>query len=95
LHALRDVPDERRTARFYCVLVLLRHATDPEPLIAEGIWEGRILPARQGDDGFGYDPVFLDLERGQSAAQLPVSLKNRISHRGQALAALQARLALR
>jgi XTP/dITP diphosphohydrolase len=95
LHALRGVPDERRSARFYCVLVLLRHATDPEPLIAEGIWAGRILHARQGQAGFGYDPVFLDIQRGQSAAELPVSLKNRISHRGQALATLRARLAAR
>jgi XTP/dITP diphosphohydrolase len=95
LHALRGVPDEHRGARFYCVLVLLRHANDPEPLIAEGIWAGRILHARQGQAGFGYDPVFLDIERGQSAAELPVSLKNRISHRGQALATLRARLAAR
>ncbi|RXR04247.1 RdgB/HAM1 family non-canonical purine NTP pyrophosphatase [Pseudoxanthomonas composti] len=93
LEALRDVPDAQRSARFYCVLVLLRHANDPQPLIAEGVWEGRILHARQGQGGFGYDPVFLDLARGQSAAELPAALKNRISHRGQALATLQARLA--
>ena len=93
LEALRDVPDAQRSARFYCVLALLRHANDPQPLIAEGVWEGRILHARQGQGGFGYDPVFLDLARGQSAAELPAALKNRISHRGQALATLQARLA--
>lgn len=93
LAALDGVPDERRTARFYCVLALLRHADDPQPLIAEGVWEGRILTARQGMGGFGYDPVFLDPQRGCSAAELEPSLKNRISHRGLALTMLRERLA--
>jgi XTP/dITP diphosphohydrolase len=93
LAALEDVPDDRRTARFYCVLALLRHAEDPQPVIAEGVWEGRILHARRGTGGFGYDPVFFDPERGCSAAELDPVLKNRISHRGRALAALRGRLA--
>lgn len=92
LHALRDVPDAQRTAHFYCVLVLLRHAEDPQPLLVEGSWRGRILHARAGDGGHGYDPVFFDPEHGQSAAQMPLALKNRISHRGQALALLRKQL---
>lgn len=93
LAALEHVPDAGRGARFYCVLALLRHAEDPQPLIAEGLWRGRILRERRGEGGFGYDPVFYDPERGCSAAELDAALKNRISHRGRALAALRERLA--
>ena len=93
LTALEGVPEARRSARFYCVLALLRHAEDPQPLIAEGRWEGRILTARAGSGGFGYDPVFFDPERGMSAAELDPALKNRISHRGLALAVLRQRIA--
>ena len=93
LDALREVPDDRRTAHFHAVIVLLRHAEDPQPLIAEGSWHGRILHAPRGAGGFGYDPVFLDPEQGRSAAELDPALKNRISHRGRAMAALQRRLA--
>ncbi|MFZ2754345.1 MAG: RdgB/HAM1 family non-canonical purine NTP pyrophosphatase [Lysobacteraceae bacterium] len=89
LDALREVPEQRRTARFVCVLALLRHADDPQPLIAEGVWEGRILSAPRGDGGFGYDPVFFDPERNMGAAELDAALKNRISHRGRALALLR------
>lgn len=92
LDALRDVPGDRRGARFVCVLALLRHAEDPQPLIAEGVWEGRILSAPRGDRGFGYDPVFFDPERGMGAAELDAALKNRISHRGRALALLRDKL---
>lgn len=95
LQALREVPDARRTARFYCVLALLRHADDPMPLIAEGTWEGRILPAPRGTGGFGYDPVFLDPDTGLSAAELDPGTKNRTSHRARALAVLAARLQTR
>ena len=95
LQALREVPDARRTARFYCVLALLRHADDPMPLIAEGAWEGRILPAPRGTGGFGYDPVFLDPDTGLSAAELDPGTKNRTSHRARALAVLAARLQAR
>ena len=94
LDALYEVPDERRGAHFHAAVVLLRHAEDPQPLIAEGSWHGRILHAPRGAGGFGYDPVFLDLERGCSAAELDPALKNRISHRGVALAALRGKLAL-
>lgn len=93
LDALRDVPDAQRTAHFYCVLVLLHHADDPQPLIVEGEWRGRILRERRGTGGHGYDPVFLDPQLGRSAAELEVALKNRISHRGRALATLRERLA--
>ncbi|MFD0739188.1 RdgB/HAM1 family non-canonical purine NTP pyrophosphatase [Lysobacter koreensis] len=92
LDALRGVPAAQRSAHFYAVIVLLRDADDAQPLIAEGIWPGVILDAPRGDGGFGYDPVFLDPHRGLSAAEIEPSLKNRISHRGLALASLRARL---
>ncbi|TKS55210.1 RdgB/HAM1 family non-canonical purine NTP pyrophosphatase [Luteimonas yindakuii] len=93
LAALRDVPAHARTARFYCVLVLVRHGDDPQPLIAEGIWAGHILEAARGGHGFGYDPLFLDPQSGLSAAELSPTVKNRISHRGRALAVLRERIA--
>lgn len=92
LEALEGVPDDRRSARFCCALVLLRHAEDPQPLIAEGRWEGRILHAPRGNNGFGYDPVFLDPENNLTAAELDPAIKNRISHRGRALQLLRQRL---
>lgn len=93
LAELAEVPEARRTARFISVIVFLRHARDEQPLIVEGLWEGRVLDAPRGDGGFGYDPVFFDPVLGQGAAELPADLKNRVSHRGKALAALRARLA--
>ena len=92
LEAMHGVPETDRTARFYCVIVVLRSPDDPQPLIAEGEWHGRILEAPRGTGGFGYDPVFFDPAHDCSAAELDPSLKNRISHRGRALAALQPRL---
>ena len=92
LKALQDVPDARRTAHFYCVLVLLRRADDPQPLIVEGEWRGRILAASRGNGGHGYDPVFFDPAYGLSAAEMDPVLKNRLSHRGKALASLKQRL---
>jgi len=92
LEDMRGVPGQARGARFYCVLVLLRGADDPQPLIAEGSWEGRILERPRGDRGFGYDPVFLDPDNACSAAELDPVVKNTISHRGRALAALKQRL---
>lgn len=92
LAAMKDVPAAQRGAHFHAVIVLLRHAEDPQPLIAEGSWPGVILDARRGRGGFGYDPVFLDPEHGRSAAEIEPVLKNRISHRGRALAILRARL---
>jgi XTP/dITP diphosphohydrolase len=93
LDALAGVPDEHRGACFHCVLALLRHAGDPVPLICSGTWEGRILRAPAGGGGFGYDPLFLVEAEGCSAAELPRELKNRLSHRGQALARLLHALA--
>ena len=93
LQAMRDLPDARRSAHFYCVLVLLRHADDPQPLLAEGQWNGRILHERRGSGGHGYDPVFFDPIHGRSAAEMEPAFKNGISHRGQALAVLKQRLA--
>ncbi|ODU51525.1 MAG: non-canonical purine NTP pyrophosphatase, RdgB/HAM1 family [Lysobacteraceae bacterium SCN 69-48] len=93
LGALAGVPDDARGARFVCVLALVRHADDPMPVIAEGRWEGRILHARSGSGGFGYDPVFFSPAHGCSAAALPAEVKNRDSHRGIALARLRTLLA--
>jgi XTP/dITP diphosphohydrolase len=81
-----------RAARFQCVLVLLRHAADPMPIIAEGTWEGSILASPRGSNGFGYDPVFLVPGYGCSAAELPSETKNALSHRGQALRQFLAQL---
>ena len=92
LGELAEVPDAARGARFVCVLALVRHADDPMPLVAEGIWEGRILHERTGANGFGYDPVFFSPAHGLGAAELPAATKNRDSHRGIALAKLRARL---
>lgn len=92
LQALDGLPDARRSARFYAVIVLLRHADDPQPLIAEGRWEGRILDAPRGNNGFGYNPVFFDPACGLTAAEMEPAQKNRISHRALALQALRGRL---
>ena len=92
LREIDGIEDPARTARLVCVLALVRHAEDPMPLVAEGSWEGRVLRARRGGNGFGYDPVFFSPLHGCSAAELPADVKNRDSHRGQALAALRDRL---
>jgi XTP/dITP diphosphohydrolase len=89
LAALHDVPESARSANFYCVIVLVQSAHDPAPLIAEGRWHGRILEAPRGNGGFGYDPVFFDPVLGKGAAELETATKNRVSHRGQALARLR------
>ena len=85
LQALKDVPDAERTARFQCVMVYMAHAKDPTPLICQGTWEGRILYEPRGENGFGYDPVFFVPTHNCSAAELESSVKNQLSHRGQAL----------
>ena len=84
---LSNVKQDRK-AYYCCVMVLLRHRDDPRPLVAEGIWRGEIARAPRGRNGFGYDPLFLLPERGLTAAELDPAQKNRISHRGQALAKL-------
>jgi len=92
LERLHDVPNEQRSARFQCVLVYLRHPLDPTPLICQGTWEGRILTAPQGANGFGYDPLFLDPTTGLSSAELSKAEKNTRSHRAKALQGLLAQL---
>jgi len=82
---LKEVPEEQRTARFQCLMVFMAHDEDPTPLICQGSWEGRILFAPQGDNGFGYDPLFWVPGEQCTSAELPSELKNRLSHRGQAL----------
>lgn len=89
---LADVPESERTARFQCVLVYLRHAEDPTPLICQGTWEGRLLFEPRGRNGFGYDPIFLVPTHGCSSAELDPDTKNQLSHRGQALRRLRERL---
>ncbi len=90
---LQDVTDERRGARYCCVLALVRGPNDPAPLFAHGEWPGRIARAAAGNGGFGYDPYFIPAGVGVTAAQLSAADKNRRSHRGQALRALAAQLA--
>ncbi|MGB5451373.1 MAG: RdgB/HAM1 family non-canonical purine NTP pyrophosphatase [Sedimenticolaceae bacterium] len=92
LEALAGVPAAQRNARFQCVLVYLRHAEDPTPIICQGTWEGRILEAMRGEEGFGYDPLFYVPDEGCSAAELSAERKNALSHRGQALRCLLAAL---
>ncbi len=88
--ALAGVAD--RSAHYVCLLTLVRHERDPEPIIAEGAWHGMVIDAPKGAGGFGYDPHFLDAATGLTAAELPLERKNEVSHRGQAMRALIARL---
>ncbi|WP_312311187.1 XTP/dITP diphosphatase [Atlantibacter sp.] len=85
LAALKDVPDTKRQAQFHCVLVYLRHADDPTPLVFHGVWPGAITHAPAGEGGFGYDPIFYVPSEGKTAAELTREEKSAISHRGQAL----------
>ncbi|MDD5460326.1 MAG: RdgB/HAM1 family non-canonical purine NTP pyrophosphatase [Methylococcales bacterium] len=88
LRELENVPENQRRARFICVMVFMAHAKDPFPVIAQGVWEGRILHQPIGENGFGYDPVFWVSDHHCSSAELPASVKNSLSHRGQALRSL-------
>ena len=92
LQALADTPADRRSARFHCALVYMRHWQDPNPIICQASWEGRILERPSGTGGFGYDPLFFVPGNDCSAAELPAEIKNRISHRGQAMHKLLAAL---
>lgn len=85
LEQLEAVPETRRSARFQCLMVYMRHAGDPTPIICQGTWEGIILTEPRGDNGFGYDPLFWVLGQNCSSAELGAEEKNRLSHRGQAL----------
>ncbi|MDD2739924.1 MAG: RdgB/HAM1 family non-canonical purine NTP pyrophosphatase [Methylomonas lenta] len=89
---MQDIPMEQRSARFICLMVYLRHANDPTPIIAQGVWEGRILTQAMGNNGFGYDPVFWLSDYQCSSAQLASEVKNSLSHRGQALRILSQQL---
>ncbi len=88
LRELAKVETSRRTARFQCVVVYMRHPLDPTPLVCQGTWEGVIIDTPRGANGFGYDPVFYAADHGCTAAELDADTKNRVSHRGQALAHL-------
>ena len=92
LGALEGVPEDERGARFQCVLVYMRHAKDPTPIVCQGSWEGRILLEPRGEQGFGYDPLFYVPDQGCSSAELAPEVKNRISHRARASALLLAAL---
>ena len=85
LAELDGLPEAKRSARFQCLMVFMEHANDPTPVICQGTWEGRILPAARGDNGFGYDPVFYVPSHDCSSAELPADVKNALSHRGQAM----------
>ena len=89
---LRNVPEQKRTARYRAVIVYMRNAKDPSPIICEGSWEGQIILEPQGDGGFGYDPYFYLADQGCTSAQLTAEHKNSLSHRGQALRALVEKL---
>jgi len=90
---LESTPNEQRSARFHCVLVYMKHENDPTPIICHGVWQGSISRSKQGEQGFGYDPVFWQADLQLSSAQLQRDIKNKLSHRGQALAQLVKELA--
>ncbi|MFC1237731.1 XTP/dITP diphosphatase [Vibrio sp. F74] len=87
-----DVPEGERTARFHCVLVLMKHEDDPTPIVCHGKWEGRILTKPSGENGFGYDPIFWVPETNCASAELDSVQKKQLSHRGKALKQLFATL---
>ena len=92
LFKLKNIPTKERSARFICAIALVKHAKDPTPIIAEGVWNGLILEHRTGTNGFGYDPVFYIPEQKKTAAELSSELKNKISHRAIALRCLKEKL---
>ncbi len=95
LEKLKETPQEQRTARYQCILVYMRHALDPTPLICQGTWEGTILFEPRGNHGFGYDPLFYVSEYNCSSAELSPEIKNTLSHRGKALHLLHEQLLTR
>jgi XTP/dITP diphosphohydrolase len=88
LTELKGIPDDKRTARYWCILVFMRHENDPVPIITQASWDGRILEAPQGDGGFGYDPIFYVPTHDCSGGELALEEKNKISHRARALQAM-------
>ena len=95
LAVLEGLPREKRTARYRCVIVFVDSALDARPLVGEGAWEGRIIPARRGTGGFGYDPSFVPVGETRTVAEMPAAEKNLQSHRGQAMRAFLAQLGRR
>jgi len=95
LAALEGLPPEKRTARYRCVIVFVESALDARPLVGDGAWEGRIIPARRGTGGFGYDPSFVPVGETRTVAEMPAAEKNLQSHRGQAMRAFLAQLGRR
>ena len=89
---IKPFPEEQRTARFICAMVYIRHEHDPVPIIAQGIWEGQLVTEPKGENGFGYDPVFYVASQQCTSAELPPGVKNKLSHRGQALKQLLIKL---
>ena len=89
---IKPFPEEQRTARFICSMVYLRHKDDPVPIIAQGVWEGQLVTNPKGENGFGYDPVFYVASQQCTSAELPPEVKNKLSHRGQALMQLLEKL---
>ena len=89
---IKPFPEEQRTARFICSMVYLRHKDDPVPVIAQGVWEGQLVTEPKGENGFGYDPVFYVESQQCTSAELPPEIKNKLSHRGQALMQLLDKL---
>lgn len=92
LKLLKGVPEEQRTARYQCLLVFMRHAADPTPLICQGSWEGIITTQPRGEQGFGYDPLFHVREQNCTVAELPREVKNTLSHRARAMRQLLEKL---
>ena len=92
IEAVRKLPEDKRQARFVCLMVYLQYADDPVPIIAEGIWDGIAVTEPRGENGFGYDPMFFLPHHNCTSAELPPEVKNRISHRGQALRNLLEKL---
>jgi XTP/dITP diphosphohydrolase len=92
LRSLAGLPDARRAARYRCVIVYVRDAGDPQPLVGEGVWEGRIIDSRRGTGGFGYDPSFVPVGETRTAAQMAPAEKHAMSHRGKAMRAFLAQL---
>lgn len=92
LRNMEDVPDGKRTARYWCVMVYMRSASDPTPIICQASWEGVIIREKRGTNGFGYDPVFLIPELGKTAAEVSLEVKNSMSHRAKAIRMMTEKL---
>lgn len=92
IHQIESIPEAKRQARFVCVMVYMRHANDPIPIISQGLWEGKLITEPTGENGFGYDPIFYLADRNCTSAELEPAVKNSLSHRGKALQELISKL---